>query len=200
MAGVLAHACRCGRVRVAVEVPSRRAGTRVTCYCGDCQATARLAGDPDSLLTPAGGTDIWQTTPDLLRIEQGADGLEVRRLSPRGLFRWHAACCDTPLFNTLERLGFPFVGLVLRPDEATEAERLLGPVVAHVFTASAPAGRGAPARDRGFGRTGVALLSRAAVAALSGRSRRQPLADAARMPIAPVRVLEKAARDAARLS
>ena len=102
-------------------MPSRRAGTRVTCYCADCQTAARLCPEPDALLGPAGGTDIWQTTPDRLTLVRGAEHLEIRRLSPKGLCRWTATCCETPLFNTLERLGFPFVGLTLRPDEAGAA-------------------------------------------------------------------------------
>jgi hypothetical protein len=197
MAG-LTHACRCGAVEIAVAVPSRRAGTRVTCYCADCQTAARLCPEPDALLGPAGGTDIWQTTPDRLTLVRGAEHLEIRRLSPKGLCRWTATCCETPLFNTLERLGFPFVGLTLRPDEAGAAAPVLGPVTAHAFTRFAKPGAGAPPKDVRFAATGAGLMLRALAATLTGRAGQTPLRRADGGPVAPVRIIDRAARDAAR--
>lgn len=198
MPGELIHDCRCGKVRMRLDVPGRSAGTRVTCYCRDCQTAARLNGDGDKILGPAGGTDIYQTTPDRLTIERGAEELEIVRLSPKGLMRWHARCCDTPMVNTLERLALPFVGLVLRPDQRAAADAVLGPVVAHAFTASAPRGEGAPAKDVHFARTGGQLVMRMIAAALSGRARHNPLRAPDGTPIAPVRVVDRATREAAR--
>lgn len=198
MAGELIHRCRCGSVAVKLQLPGRGAGTRVTCYCKDCQTAGRLFGAEAEILGPAGGTDIYQTTPDRLQILHGAEALRIIRLSPKGLLRWHAGCCDTPMFNTLERLALPFVGLVLRPDERAMADAALGPVTAHAFTASAPPGQGAPARDVHVARTGGQLVLRMIAALLSGRAKLNPLRASDGGPIAPVRVLTREERAAAR--
>ena len=182
--------CRCGRVTLGFNV-GPGSGTRVVCYCRDCRAAARLCPEPEALLTPQGGVDIWQTTPDHVTIRQGAEHLEILRLSPRGLLRWRATCCGTPMCNMLEKPGLPFVGMVLRPGMPEHADRLLGPAAAHVYTASAPAGRGAPARDAGFGKAGFGVLSRMLSTKLAGRGRITPFRRADGTPIAPVRLAEK---------
>lgn len=194
----LSHACRCGKVAFAIEVPHRRAGTRVTCFCKDCQTAGRLFGAEAEILGPAGGTDIYQTTPDRLSILRGAEHLQIIRLSPKGLMRWHAACCNTPVLNTAERIALPFVGLVLRPDERAAADAVLGPVTAYVFTASARPGAGAPAADRGFARTGMAIAGRMLGAWVRGKAGRNPLRTPEGGPIAPIRILTPEERRAAR--
>lgn len=194
----LHHACRCGKVSIRVDVPAGGAGTRCTCYCKDCQTAARLFGDGTGILAADGGTDIWQTTPDRLTIGRGAEHLTILRLSPKGLYRWHAGCCDTPMFNTLERLALPFVGVVLRPDEAAAATAVLGKSRVAANTASAPRGAGAPRRDRRFGAAARQLVLRMLLALASGRGRRNPLRGADGGPIAPVRVITPEARKTAR--
>jgi len=58
-----------------------------------------------------GGTDIVQLTPAQVTIDQGMEHLRCLRLTPKGLYRWYAGCCKTPIANTISP-GFPFVGLV----------------------------------------------------------------------------------------
>ncbi len=192
---VLDCTCRCGAVKLRVAVPRRSSGTRAKCYCTDCQTAAQALGAAD-LLDPAGGTEVWQTTPDLLEIVQGAEHLVILRLSPKGLFRWYAACCDTPLCNTLPRLGLPFVSIVLPPGTADDV--VLGPVGAHVNTIGAQPGQGAPARDVNFAAAGMTVLWRMAISALSGRAGKNPLRTPGGDPIAPIRVLTLAERNAAK--
>ncbi|WP_101068513.1 DUF6151 family protein [Roseovarius salinarum] len=198
MSGRLPLECRCGAFRLEVSVPGPAAGTRVACYCRDCQTAARHFGAPGALLGPASGTDIWQTTPDRIAIAAGAERLAILRLTPGGLFRWCASCCDTPVINTLPRLSLPFAGVVMRPGQAATADPVLGPVFAHAFTASAPPGAGAPARDRHFARAGLAVVRRMLAAWISGRARLTPLRGPGGGPVAPVHVLDPAARAAAR--
>ncbi|MCB1332424.1 MAG: hypothetical protein KDK26_01965 [Roseivivax sp.] len=189
--------CRCGAVRLTVSAPGGSAGTRVMCYCKDCQTSARHLRAVD-MLDSAGGSDIYQTTPDRLTLRAGQDQLRIQRLSPKGLLRWYAGCCDTPLFNTLPRLGLPFVGVLIPPVQAEQATPLIGPVVCRSFTASATPGRGAPAQDSGMARAGLGIVTRMIAAAVSGRARHSPLRAADGGPIAPVTVLRLEQRQAAR--
>jgi hypothetical protein len=182
-------------LQAALDIPARRVGTRVLCYCVDCQTAARALG-AEEILGPGSGTDLWQTTPDRLQIDAGAAHLAILRLSPRGLFRWYAACCDTPLCNTLPRLGFPFLGVILRDRAA--ADEALGPVFAHVGTAGARPRGSAPAEDRRFQAAGMRVLQRAFAAFASGRSRTHPLRGPDGTALAPIRVLSRTERTAAR--
>lgn len=192
------HSCRCGQTRLNIAVPAKSAGTRLRCYCADCQTAAHLHGDATDQLSDAGGTDIWQTTPDHLQITQGAEHLSIKRLSPKGLMRWYAGCCGTPMFNTLPNLKLPFVGAVLRQSQLATQDQTFGKVTCHAFVSGARPGQGAPAQDRGFKRAGVSLMRRMALAFISGRARLSPLRHADGTPIAPVDVITREARQAAR--
>ena len=102
-------ACHCGSLRVAVDLD--RSGTHVTCYCDDCRAYLRWLERGD-LLDAHGGTEIVQLAPRQLRLLSGGERLACLRLSERGLHRFFASCCRTPLGNALPRV--PFVGIVVR--------------------------------------------------------------------------------------
>jgi hypothetical protein len=94
---------------VASEVsPSN--GFRFVCYCKDCQAFARFLERPD-VLDSAGGTDIFQMPPGRVKLTMGTDALRCLRLSDRGVLRWYADCCRTPIANTAGA-GFPMVGMI----------------------------------------------------------------------------------------
>jgi hypothetical protein len=110
MTGRISLRCQCGAVRGDAIDVSPRTGNRLVCYCDDCQAFAHHLGRTD-VLDEAGGTDIFQLAPAQVRITEGVDGVRCIRLSPKGLFRWYAACCRTPLANTASA-RFPFVGLL----------------------------------------------------------------------------------------
>ncbi len=191
------HSCRCGATRFDIDVPGRWAGTRVTCYCKDCQTAAHLHAAGRDVLSPAGGTDVWQTTPDLIRIVAGAEHLKVIRLSPKGTYRWHAACCGTPMCNTTPNLKLPFAGIVLRQSEVPQIDKRLGPSRCHAFTAAAVPGAGAPKKDQGFARAGALVLKRMLTAWLSGRAQQNPLRRDDGTPIAPIDVISKQTRLAA---
>jgi hypothetical protein len=102
--------CACGKLRGTALGVSRSAGTRIVCYCDDCQAFARFLAQPG--LTDAwGGTDIFQMAPGRVRITGGADALRCVRLSNKGMHRWYCGECKTAVGNTMgPRL--PFVGLI----------------------------------------------------------------------------------------
>lgn len=195
MTKTFAQLCRCRTVELHVTVPRPGAGTRLRCYCRDCQTAARLHEGGADVLAAAGGTDIWQTTPDRIEFIRGAECLEVIRLSPNGLFRWHAGCCGTLLINTLPNLALPFAGVVLRQSALAEAERCFGPVRGAAGTKDAVTGPSAPSQDRGIAAAGLAVVRRMLGAVL--RRAPSPLRGSDGAPIAPVRVISLEARKAA---
>ena len=130
--------CACGKLRGTALGVSPRTGTRVVCYCGDCQAFARFLGRTD-IMDASGGTDIFQMPPTRLRITEGADALRCMRLSEKGLFRWYCGECKTPVGNTMP--GVPFVGVITTFMDHTGGGRArdeaLGKPIAHIQTKSA---------------------------------------------------------------
>ena len=127
MSRVAEFRCRCGEVRAIVSDASPRAANRVVCYCGDCQAFAHRLGRGD-LLDANGGSDIVQIAPASLSFVQGQDHIVGLRLTSKGLYRWYASCCNTPVGNTLTP-AVPFVGVIATAfDQGTQrADDVFGP-------------------------------------------------------------------------
>lgn len=193
--GDLDITCSCGLFRARLTGVGPGSGSHLMCYCKDCQAAARHLGADDTL-KPRGGSDIYHTTPSRLSIEDGAEHLSCLRLSPKGLMRWYAGCCNTPLFNTLPRGKLAFVGVLtptLRADGAAEA---IGPVIAVVNTSGAQPGPGT-LRDRGFLKAGWQIMRRLVLEKLRGTARDNPLFDESGVPIVSPRVLTLDERRAA---
>jgi hypothetical protein len=112
--------CRCGSVEGRLEDAAPGAVNRVVCYCRDCQAFLHRLGRTD-LFDAHGGSDIVQVAPARLSFTRGTDRITGLRLGPKGLFRWYATCCNTPLGNMVGP-GIPFVGIIAQafgaPDDA----------------------------------------------------------------------------------
>jgi hypothetical protein len=121
--------CRCGEVEGRLENAARGTVNRVVCYCDDCQAYLHHLGRAD-LLDAHGGSDIVQVAPASLAYTRGNDRIAGVRLKPKGLYRWYASCCKTPLGNTVGP-GLPFVGIIVHvfrsPDD------VFGPPVASIL-------------------------------------------------------------------
>ena len=90
---------------------TRRAYARATCYCKDCRAFARFLGQPE-VLDASGGVDIVATAPAAVRFTSGSEHVACMSLSPKGLLRWYASCCGTPLGNTPRDPKVPYAGLM----------------------------------------------------------------------------------------
>lgn len=112
MSATILLQCSCGAVEGVLRDVSPRRGTRVTCYCRDCQAFARYLGRDADILDAHGGSDIFQTLPSLLKLTKGADHLACIRLTPKGILRWHTKCCRSPIGNTAPTRALSFVGLL----------------------------------------------------------------------------------------
>ena len=104
--------CSCGALSGrAVAGPGHR-GNRLVCYCDDCQSFAHFLERADDVLDRHGGTEVFQMSPSDLEFLSGRAHLAAVRLTPKGLLRWYAGCCNTPIGNTLATPGLPFVGVI----------------------------------------------------------------------------------------
>lgn len=102
--------CRCGALQGNVD--SRHLYGHAVCYCKDCQAFARYLGSPDQILDRQGGTEIAAILPAAVKLSAGLEKLACMSLSPKGLLRWYASCCRTPIGNTPRDRKLPYVGLI----------------------------------------------------------------------------------------
>lgn len=125
--------CRCGEVRGQVANASPIRVNRVVCYCDDCQAFLHHLGRPD-LLNEHGGTDIVQVAPASLSFREGQERIVGVRLSPKGLYRWYASCCRTPVGNMVSP-AIPFVGIVVAAfaSETQRPDEIFGPPIGAIY-------------------------------------------------------------------
>lgn len=178
--------CRCGALEG--HVIASRSATRAMCYCRDCQAYARFLGEA-GIVDEAGGTDVVAMLPAHVHLTHGLQHLACLSLRERGLLRWYASCCATPLANTPRNPGVPYAGVIHTCLGDTAAiERTFGPLRIAVNTKSARHDvRSTPLATA----CGVLGLAAALLGArLSGSYRRNPFFEAdLRAPVRPARVL-----------
>jgi hypothetical protein len=129
--------CRCGSLKGYVDTGNPV--NRAVCYCKDCQAFAHYLGRPNEILDGDGGTDVIQTLPAKVTFTQGREALACMRLSEKGLVRWYANCCNTPIGNTAANYRVSFVGLIHNCLETAPASLndSFGPVRMWSFTKNA---------------------------------------------------------------
>ncbi len=123
----LAFSCNCGALTGHITAKGVNAGTHVVCFCHDCRAAQLYFEQPD----PAPGpVEIFQTTHEDIRFETGSEHLAAMQLSPKGMLRWYAKCCNAPLATTPQTARFPFAGFIVAriPDASA-----LGPVTTRGF-------------------------------------------------------------------
>jgi hypothetical protein len=190
--------CHCGNVRGVVADAAPDTVNRAVCYCDDCQAFLHQLGRTD-LFDAQGGTDIVQVAPASLSFVQGKERIVGLRLSPKGLYRWYASCCKTPLGNTAGP-GIPFVGIVARAfdSETQRADDVFGRPVGAIFGRFA-VGQ-APEGSTGFNARLIARTLRKVLGwRLGGRTWPHPFIDrATRKPIYPLTTLSSEERQALR--
>ena len=190
--------CRCGQLQGVVDQPER--GVPVVCYCADCQTYAHLLGHPERVLDPLGGTDIVATDSRYVRFTAGTQALACLSLSPRGLLRWYAKCCDTPIAATPRNWKLPYAGMVhtclSQPDSL---EQSFPQVQTRVNTQSAKGKPPGGAGVRGMARL-TGLILRLLASRLNGGYRLSPFFDAQGVPAAGVVVAPRTAVEHARLA
>jgi len=129
--------CHCGKLQG--ELDTAAVAARAKCYCTDCRAFARFLGNEIEILDGAGGTEVAAALPSGLRFTQGLEHLACMSLSPKGIYRWYANCCRTPVGNTPRNPRLPYVGVIRACLDASpvELDAALGRehIAAHMKTA-----------------------------------------------------------------
>jgi hypothetical protein len=127
--------CKCGTVRSQLETTG--VNNRLICYCTDCRAFARFLGRDADVLDKQGGTEIVQVAQPRLRFSQGANRIAAVRLSEKGMIRWYASCCKTPIGNTMSNPKISFVGLIHSSLDRAQMNRDFGTTIAILNTDTA---------------------------------------------------------------
>ncbi|MEM8978843.1 MAG: DUF6151 family protein [Pseudomonadota bacterium] len=181
----IALSCTCGSLQGVLKDVSPRTGTHLICHCDDCRAANNHIGKSD----PGDeGIDLFQTTPDKIEIVKGGGNLGIMRLGPRGLMRWYATCCNTPMFNTLASAKLPFVGVQAASLEAPDE-------LPRVTSRMHKKGKDGKPKHQGAGRAGFKIVQRMAAARISGRWKDTPFFDATTLdPVVEPQVLTRKER------
>ncbi|MBI5275931.1 MAG: hypothetical protein HY854_05670 [Burkholderiales bacterium] len=178
--------CACGKVRGVVEHPRR--ATRAVCYCRDCQAFAHFLGPPPGMLDAAGGTEVIAVRPHLFRFTAGTEHVACMSLTPKGLLRWYASCCNSPIGNTPRDPRIPHLGLV-HSCLGKDTEAVFGPVTmrANRKRAKQPVPGNSPVK---FGAALLRFLASMGRARITGQYKHNPFFQAGLVaPLAKPRVL-----------
>ena len=173
--------CSCGQTQW--RIAPKADGTRSICHCRDCASFARHLERHDYL--DNGGTELFQCLPADVTFDSGQEHLKLLRLSPTGLFRWYAGCCNTPIANTLPK-NLPFAGMIL-----PKGRKDFGRVKYVINGEQAPM----PVKDRGVPGAVFSIFKRMALGMITGR-RGSPFWQDAKTPAAEAYVLTKAERKA----
>lgn len=146
--------CQCGLFRGLIE--GNGTSNRCICYCTDCRAFARYFGANAQLLDAQGGTEIVQVAQPRFKLQQGTEHLAALRLSDKGMIRWYATCCKTPIGNTLPDPKMSFIGLIHSVLDHSRMDQDFGTQIAKVSTTSA-LGEPKP-KPQGMARTGLSIV------------------------------------------
>jgi hypothetical protein len=133
--------CDCGAVQgLAKDVALASGNNTFVCYCRDCQSYGHFLKRAKEVLDINGGTEIVPVVPAKIEITQGFEKIKCLRLSPKGMFRWYAGCCNTPIANIPGNPKTPYAGVVhniLKFESPMTCEKLLGTVFGRVQGKSA---------------------------------------------------------------
>ncbi|WP_377186720.1 DUF6151 family protein [Ruegeria meonggei] len=182
-----AFSCDCGSLHGRVTARGANTGTRVVCYCRDCRAGLLYFGQPDPAPDPV---EILQMAPEEIKIDGGAEHLALMQLSPRGMLRWYARCCNAPIATTSRTPKFPFAGFIVQRMLDTSG---LGPITTRGFV---PQPNGKQSHEK-LGPAIYGMLTRVAKSRLSGSWKETPFFDAETGdPVATPTILSKTERAA----
>lgn len=108
--------CKCGKVEGCVKA-KKEDSIRIHCFCEDCRVYARFVAaqgnHEEETIGKNGDNRVVQVCKQAVTIEKGQEFLQLARKGPpskdnKQLFmhRFYASCCGSPLFNTVDFLGF----------------------------------------------------------------------------------------------
>lgn len=126
-----------------------------------------------------------------MKLVGGAEQIRCVRLSSKGMHRWYAACCNTPIGNTLSA-GGPFVGMIHNfMDDEGVRDKNIGLVRGYVQTKFAGENLPDERKQSGFPwRLIIRMLSRMLVWKLKGKGKPSPFFDSSGKPVSEPRVLD----------
>ena len=178
--------CQCGAVKGQLE--SIGVNNRLICYCTDCRAFAHFLGKAPEVLDEQGGTEIVQVAQQGLHFSQGEDMLSAVRLSNKGMIRWYASCCATPIGNTMATPKASFIGLTHTCLDRSQVDKDFGINVAVLNTDTA-LGNPKP-KQRGLLGVIARFMWIVGTNRLNGRYGKSPLFNASGLPRVDPRVLK----------
>ncbi|WP_141731130.1 DUF6151 family protein [Oligoflexus tunisiensis] len=136
MQDVISLQCQCGALRGQLTGLARSRAQRIVCLCDDCQAFAHYLGRAQDILDANAGTDVYPVYPAQIMLTQGVEHLRCLRLTAKGMLRWYAGCCRTPIGNCMAQPRMPYVGMIHcimnHAQDGTTHEAALGPVHSRV--------------------------------------------------------------------
>jgi hypothetical protein len=146
--------CICGKVQGEVAAIPQDS-IQIYCYCQDCRAYAAFVrgaaqqqqhGGTKTTSTTTGSVNggcndctlIVQVCKSSLTLSQGLEQLQLARKSPTtpGMHRYYAKCCCTPLFNTVQQLGFVGVFMDCLTYYPDERQHFAGPILLYTESAT----------------------------------------------------------------
>ncbi|WP_085942545.1 DUF6151 family protein [Acidovorax sp. NO-1] len=102
--------CRCGTLSGHLSQPHR--ALRGVCYCKDCRAFAHHLGAASWTHDSLGGAEFVAAQAQHVSFTSGFEHLACLSLTEKGLLRWYAKCCNTPICNTARNWKVPYVGMI----------------------------------------------------------------------------------------
>lgn len=125
--------CSCWKVQGIAKNVAPNTGNRIICHCTDCQAFAEYLGRESTILDEYKGTDIFQMPMAYVDITTWKENIKCIRLTEKGLHRWYADCCKTPIGNTMWA-KIPFMGIIHNfMDDKWSRDENLWPVLANTL-------------------------------------------------------------------
>lgn len=184
--------CRCGQFVGMLSAGARF--TRAICYCRDCQAYASALGEQEGILDAFGGTGIVASLQQWVRVTGGVERLACLSLSDRGLLRWYADCCNTPIANTPRDPKLSYVGIVHNclSRGARPVDDVFGPSAIAINVGSAKAA--VPSSGIRTLTASVRIIGRVMRARMNGSWRQSPFFGSDSRPVVKPRVLAALAR------
>ena len=185
--------CRCDALTGLLSQPNL--ALRGVCYCKDCRAYAHHLGVATYTHDALGGADFLAAQARHVSFTSGIEHLACLSLTEKGLLRWYAKCCNTPICNTARNWQVPYVGLIgtcLKTDPVA-FERSFPRVQMRVNTGSA---KQAPPSMRLSTVVSLAgFIPRVMLSSISGAYRQTPFFDREEAaPVVAVAVLSEADR------
>lgn len=156
--------CDCGSFQASLSEVNPVRGTHLRCHCSDCRAFVRVLL-PDAQLK--NGLHLYQTDPDKIEVLKGVEHLECLTFSSKGLLRWYASCCKTPMFNTPRSAKVPLVAVVT---DIAKDPHLFGPVVSDAFLKRSDG----KVKTTGLPKVIYRFLSRSISSRITGRWKKTP--------------------------